>query len=88
MNLPERYYVYLITLIFMKAVIFCINICLIISPKIAAATVSLDAVTFDELNSSGSISLTNNRVNYQDFQEIYVPPNNGGPDSKNGSGTR
>ncbi|TVP58262.1 MAG: hypothetical protein EA343_21780 [Nodularia sp. (in: Bacteria)] len=71
----------------MKAVIFFISAYWMI-PKIAVTTVNVNAVTLDKLNSSQNSYLTSNPVNYQDFQETYVPPNNGGPDSRHGSGTR
>ncbi len=67
----------------MKAVIFFISISFLV-PKIIDITVSVNAMTINELNSSSSMSLTT----YQDFQEIYIPPNYGGPDSQHGSGTR
>ncbi|MEA5513712.1 hypothetical protein [Nodularia sp. UHCC 0506] len=53
-------------------------------PKIVDMTVSVNATTFDELNGDSSKSLTID----QNSQGMYIPPNNGGPDSQHGSGTR
>ncbi|MBW4556536.1 MAG: hypothetical protein KME59_11450 [Trichormus sp. ATA11-4-KO1] len=70
-----------------SAVIFCISAYLII-PKMPDATGSISALTVDELNSSGSNKLTTPRVNSYGLEDIYIPPNYGGPDSQHGSGTR
>jgi hypothetical protein len=63
--------------------IFCLSASLII-PKVADAT-----GTFQRLSSRHDSQLA--RYSGQDqksMQEVYVPPNYGGPDSQHGSGTR
>ncbi|MBE9053138.1 hypothetical protein IQ243_22470 [Nostocales cyanobacterium LEGE 11386] len=70
-----------------SAVIFCISAYLII-PKMSDATGSISALTVDELNPSGSSELTTPKVNSHSLEDIYIPPNYGGPDSQHGSGTR
>ncbi len=67
----------------MKSVIFITSACWLIF-QIVNITVSVNAMTFDEFNSGMSRNLTT----YQADTDIYVPPNNGGPDSQHGSGTR
>lgn len=71
----------------MRAVIFLISAYWII-PKIAVNTFNVNAATLDELNSSDNSYLNPDQFNYQNFTDMYIPPNNGGPNSKHGSGTR
>ena len=67
----------------MKSVIFITSACWLIF-KIVNITVSVNAMMLNELDSKMSRNLTT----YQAVTDIYIPPNNGGPDSQHGSGTR
>ncbi len=71
----------------MRAVLFFISAYWMI-PKIAVTTVNVNAVTLDKLNPSNHSYLITDQVNNQDSKDMYIPPNNGGPNSKHGSGTR
>lgn len=67
--------------------IFCISASLVI-PKVADATGNLRSLP-SVGDSTDSRSITQNSgENLQGLEELYVPPNFGGPDSQHGSGTR
>ncbi|MBD2502862.1 hypothetical protein [Anabaena azotica] len=67
--------------------IFCISAGLVI-PKVADATGNLRS-SLSVGGSTDTSSITQNPgENLLDSQELYVPPNFGGPDSQHGSGTR
>ncbi|MFW9261687.1 hypothetical protein A4S05_06480 [Nostoc sp. KVJ20] len=71
-----------------KLMIFCIGAYILI-PKIAVCTgvfSTASANTFATTSSSNT--LIAHKVNSQDTQDTYIPPNYGGPDSQHGSGTR
>ncbi|BAT55803.1 hypothetical protein NOS3756_47960 [Nostoc sp. NIES-3756] len=63
--------------------IFCITASLII-PKVADATGNLESSLSSDV-SGDRISINKPE---QSTQDLYVPPNYGGPDSQHGSGTR
>ncbi len=66
-----------INLKIVSAIVLCIGTCAI-APKIVASTENLTILTAKGFSNSNS----------QNVKNIYVPPNYGGPDSQNGSGTR
>lgn len=68
-------------------VILCTSV-YIIMPKVAQSTSAFRTLTTDILGTSGSDRATTFSVPSPDLQDIYVPPNYGGPDSQHGSGTR
>ncbi|WP_335158365.1 hypothetical protein [Nostoc sp.] len=67
--------------------IFCIG-AYILLPKIAACTGILSTASANSFGPSSSNTLIVGKVNSQNLQDTYIPPNYGGPDSHNGSGTR
>ncbi|MEH1951400.1 MAG: hypothetical protein V7K77_31275 [Nostoc sp.] len=70
-----------------KFMIFCIG-AYILLPKIAACTGILSTASANSFGPSSSNTLIVGKVNSQNLQDTYIPPNYGGPDSHNGSGTR
>ncbi|MBD2725459.1 hypothetical protein H6G96_03765 [Nostoc sp. FACHB-892] len=67
-----------------KFIIFCIGAYILI-PKIATSTGMFTIARADTFGATSSNSLIAPKVNDKDK---YVPPNYGGPDSQQGSGTR
>ncbi|MEH2255617.1 hypothetical protein [Nostoc sp.] len=67
--------------------IFCIG-AYILLPKIAACTGIFSTASANSFGSTSSNTLIARKVNSQNLKDIYIPPNYGGPDSHNGSGTR
>jgi hypothetical protein len=59
----------------------------LVIPQTGTTTATLSDVSVNSFSSS-SESLTMPEANYQELQPTYTPPNYGGPDSQNGSGTR
>ncbi|MBW4645904.1 MAG: hypothetical protein KME23_23435 [Goleter apudmare HA4340-LM2] len=70
-----------------SAVILCFSAYLSI-PKIVDSTYRLSSLPTKSFNRSSNRSFANVKAKPQDSQDIYVPPNYGGPDSQHGSGTR
>lgn len=70
-----------------KFMIFCIGAYLLI-PKIADCTGIFSTASANSFGPTSSNTLIARKVNSQNLQDIYIPPNYGGPDSHNGSGTR
>lgn len=70
-----------------KFMIFCIGAYLLI-PKIADCTGIFSSASANSFGPTSSNTLIARKVNSQNLQDIYIPPNYGGPDSHNGSGTR
>lgn len=70
-----------------KFMIFCIG-AYILLPKIAACTGIFSTASANSFGSTSSNTLIARKVNSQNLKDIYIPPNYGGPDSHNGSGTR
>lgn len=71
-----------------KFMIFCIGAYLLL-PKIAACTGIFSTASANSFGpTSSSNTLIAHKVNSQTLQDIYIPPNYGGPDSHNGGGTR
>ncbi|AVH70522.1 hypothetical protein [Nostoc sp. 'Lobaria pulmonaria (5183) cyanobiont'] len=70
-----------------KFMIFCIS-AYILLPKIAACTDIFSTASANALGATSSNTLIARKVNSQNLKDIYIPPNYGGPDSHNGSGTR
>lgn len=61
----------------------------LILPKISSATAAFNPLMVNDLSRTSSQSLTIEKVNPEGLKDkIYIPPNNGGPDSQHGSGTR
>lgn len=67
--------------------IFCISASLVI-PKVADATGNLKSSLLARSSRDSSSIAQNPRQSSLESQELYVPPNYGGPDSQHGSGTR
>lgn len=59
----------------------------ILLPKIAACTGIFSTASANSFGPSSN-TLIAHEVNSQNLKDIYIPPNYGGPDSHNGSGTR
>jgi hypothetical protein len=58
-------------------------------PKIVSSTGLFSSASATSLTpNGGSNTLIARKVNSQDSKDTYIPPNNGGPDSQHGSGTR
>ncbi|MEH1829609.1 MAG: hypothetical protein V7L22_30450 [Nostoc sp.] len=70
-----------------KLMIFCIGAYILI-PKIAACTGTFSAVNASAFGATSSDTLIARKANSENVKDIYIPPNYGGPDSHNGSGTR
>ncbi|AFY35607.1 hypothetical protein [Calothrix sp. PCC 7507] len=70
-----------------SALVLCISIYVIV-PKIVDSTENLTIVTTKSLSSANSKQLATPKANSGSVKDVYVPPNYGGPDSQNGSGTR
>lgn len=70
-----------------KFLILCI-IAYIIIPKVATCTGILSTASNNAFGATSNDTLIAHKVNSQNLKDIYVPPNYGGPDSNNGSGTR
>ncbi|MEH1944804.1 MAG: hypothetical protein V7L01_31945 [Nostoc sp.] len=70
-----------------KFVILCIA-AYILLPKIATSTGMLSSASANAFDATSSNTLIARKVNSQNLQDIYIPPNYGGPDSQHGSGTR
>lgn len=70
-----------------KFMIFCIG-AYILLPKIAACTGIFSTASANSFGPTSSNTLIVRKVNSQNLKDIYIPPNYGGPDSHNGSGTR
>ncbi|MCC5635694.1 hypothetical protein LC593_07475 [Nostoc sp. CHAB 5844] len=67
--------------------ILCVSACVVI-PKIADARGNFSDLVAKGLAKTDSNSLTSSNINSQGLNDVYVPPNNGVPDSEYGSGTR
>lgn len=70
-----------------KFMIFCIG-AYILLPKIATCTGIFSTASANSFGPTSSNTLIARKVNSQNLKDIYIPPNYGGPDSHNGSGTR
>ncbi|MHC5857552.1 hypothetical protein [Nostoc sp.] len=70
-----------------KLMIFCIGAYILI-PKIAACTGIFSAANTSAFGATSSDTLIARKANSENIKDIYIPPNYGGPDSHNGSGTR
>ncbi|MHC5776624.1 hypothetical protein [Nostoc sp.] len=71
-----------------KFMIFCI-IAYILMPQIAACTGIFSSASANAFGDTSSNTLIARKVNSQNLKDdIYIPPNYGGPDSHHGSGTR
>ncbi|QLE42321.1 hypothetical protein FD723_19090 [Nostoc sp. C052] len=70
-----------------KLMIFCIGAYILI-PKIAACTGTFSAENASAFGATSSDTLIARKANSENIKDIYIPPNYGGPDSHNGSGTR
>jgi len=70
-----------------KFMIFCIGAYILI-PKIVGYVGGFSAASASSLKFNDSNTLIARKVNSPDLQDTYIPPNNGGPDSLHGSGTR
>jgi hypothetical protein len=69
-------------------VILCVGTCLSI-PTIADAAGNLSMIVEKGLSGADNSTLTSPSTSSQELQDIYIPPNFGGPDSsEHGSGTR
>ena len=66
---------------------FCIGAYILV-PKIATCTGIFSTASANSFGPSSSNTLIARKANSQNPQDIYIPPNYGGPDSHNGSGTR
>jgi hypothetical protein len=60
----------------------------IVIPKVAAFTGIFSTESANAFGATSSNALIARKVNAQNLKDIYIPPNYGGPDSHNGSGTR
>jgi hypothetical protein len=67
--------------------IFCIGASLII-PKVADATGNLKSSLASSIPEDNREVIQTSGQNPLNADEIYIPPNYGGPDSQHGSGTR
>ncbi|WP_251958538.1 hypothetical protein [Nostoc commune] len=67
--------------------IFCISAYILI-PKVAVCTGIINTASANTFSASGSNTLISHKVNSENLEDTYVPPNYGGPDSHHGSGTR
>ncbi|MBN3894020.1 MAG: hypothetical protein HWQ41_01565 [Nostoc sp. NOS(2021)] len=71
-----------------KFMILCIAAYILI-PKIAASTDIFSTASANAFGATSSNTLIARKVNSQNLKDdIYIPPNYGGPDSHHGSGTR
>lgn len=70
-----------------KLLILCISGYILV-PKFAAFTGIFNTASANAFGATSSNSSILRKVNSQNIKDIYVPPNCGGPDSNNGSGTR
>ncbi|MEH2409472.1 hypothetical protein [Nostoc sp.] len=67
--------------------IFCIG-AYILMQQIAACTGIFRTASANAFGATSSNTLIASKVNSENLKDIYIPPNYGGPDSHNGSGTR
>ncbi|MEH2029713.1 MAG: hypothetical protein V7K67_08575 [Nostoc sp.] len=70
-----------------KLMIFCISAYILI-PKFAAYIGIFSTANASAFGATSSDSLIAHKANSEKIKDIYIPPNYGGPDSHNGSGTR
>ncbi|MCC5664195.1 hypothetical protein LC653_09765 [Nostoc sp. CHAB 5784] len=57
-------------------------------PKIAACTGMFNTASANAFGATSSNTLIAREANSQNLNDMYIPPNYGGPDSQHGSGTR
>ncbi len=70
-----------------KFIMFCIAAYILV-PKVVTYTGVSSTASASSLNRNASNTLIARKVNSPDLKDTYIPPNNGGPDSQHGSGTR
>ena len=70
-----------------KIMIFCISAYILI-PKVAVCTGIINTASANTFGATGSNTSIAHKVNSENLEDTYVPPNYGGPDSHHGSGTR
>ncbi|MEH2055052.1 MAG: hypothetical protein V7K97_02475 [Nostoc sp.] len=70
-----------------KLLILCVTAYILV-PKLAALTGIFSTASANAFGATSSNTSIVGKVNSQNIKDIYVPPNCGGPDSNNGSGTR
>ncbi|MDZ8227166.1 MULTISPECIES: hypothetical protein [unclassified Nostoc] len=70
-----------------KFLILCIGAYILI-PKIAAFTGMFSTASANTFEATSNNILIARKVNSENLQDTYIPPNYGGPDSQHGSGTR
>ncbi|WP_292752445.1 hypothetical protein [Nostoc sp. NMS4] len=67
--------------------IFCIGVSILI-PKIATCTGTFSSASANAFRATSNNTLVARKVNSENLKDVYIPPNYGGPESHNGTGTR
>ncbi|WP_334881000.1 hypothetical protein [Nostoc sp.] len=70
-----------------QVIIFCISAYILI-PKIAGSTGMFSTASANASGATSSNALMAPKLNSEKLKDTYIPPNYGGPDSQQGSGTR
>ncbi|MFN6484091.1 MULTISPECIES: hypothetical protein [unclassified Nostoc] len=68
-------------------IIFCIAVYILL-PKVAACTGVFNTASANAYTATSGDTLIARKINSENLKDVYIPPNYGGPDSHNGSGTR